>query len=156
MTKELVLNQQSIAIADPTFGGAVGDNGLLIGVRRFVALKLGVTLREGETFKELKARLTPEQIPLCKPLSKEFDGHRVEFYTASKKMAALAAADPSMRAETRIVTGKNGIIGVNVKHRFEKASSPTGATARAVAAERRVKELEAQMASIIAKLGLTA
>ena len=147
-TQALTIAGQQVTIADRTFGGAVNDKGVLKGARIYIAEQAGLDPDAHKEMKDLRLALGNDRV---KALGKDYDQKRDSFYGSGKKLAALAAADPSMRCETRVAVGKNGVIGFNTKFRFAKEN------AAAKSKNERIAELERKLeaaAAVIAKLGL--
>lgn len=154
------LNGQPIEMEDRT--KAIVKNGRKISIVEFAADRWGASLREhkkvnsnGNTvnpsLKELGEALgaTKEDI---KGIRKQYDRCRESFYQDSAKINALAAADPSLRKESRVDFNKDGkFVGVTTRYRVDHKSAATraeAAEARAAKAEARLAELEAMMAAL--------
>ncbi|MEO7099070.1 MAG: hypothetical protein ABI162_06890 [Luteolibacter sp.] len=112
------------------FADALTESGTLVGIRHFVAAKHGLSLAsvKGKTFKEIKEIVGDTKA--VKEWSSEYDVKRQQFYSASKQIDALSAADPNMRSEVRLALGKDGnVIGFNKKSRFVKLATGSKALA---------------------------
>lgn len=147
---------QQIGLSD-AITRVLSPNGSLLGFRRYLAAKHGIATEqkdgkltfseiEGKTTKEVKAMIvaaggTDAQIKVS---NGEYDAGRTAFYDFSTKATALIGADSTLRKDVRMVNGKKGLIGFNVKARYVKAS--TGSSSK-------VAELEAKVARLTALLG---
>jgi hypothetical protein len=132
------------------FDGAVTDKGQLSGSRKFIASKLGLNVPKGTKAKEFKAMIQAQGLSEnAKALSKEYDSHRREYYRSVNTFNGALAADPRFRKTMKLWHNKAGDVCVNVAYRKEPQLAISAQT-RADNAERKIAELEAKLAAVLA------
>lgn len=150
----VVVNNQQLALQ--SFLPILSATGSLLGPRRFIAKQFGFCVAKGDNgnldwseIKDMNTKEVREKIVSAGLATKEqvseaitsYNEQKERFYTESTKATALIGADQSLRKEVRMVQGKKGLIGFNVKARFVKSTS-SNATRDA-----RIAELEKELAA---------
>jgi hypothetical protein len=150
---QLVVSGQNLVL--PDLGHAVNDKYSLVGARRFVAAKAGLTEAEIEkkTMKEVKDLCVAAGIDEAeiKAWRAEYDSIEKSYRKFSRQATALFSSDPAFRQAWKPnFNAKGQFIGATTTFRKERSLSQS-ANVRLEQAEARVKQLEA----LIAKLGAT-
>lgn len=112
--KALVLGTQSIPL-DAAVANVLNEKGALTKASAYLCEKAGVSPIKGEKMKDLKVRIGADK---AKGILATFNANKLAFHVWSAKVDALSAADPTMRKTVRVVSGKHGVIGINVQKRF--------------------------------------
>ena len=132
-------------VSTDNFGGIRNEKGVLLGTRRYIAAKAGLT---DEQIKELKTSDVKALIKskghsdeIIKGWMTEYETNRVKFFADSRSVTAMLAADPNLRVELRKTVNKKGI-ATGAIARFRKETK-TGATKDA-----KIAALEALVAKL--------
>jgi hypothetical protein len=135
-TKQIVVAGQQIALNSRD--GALNDKGTLVGARRFMAAKAGLTddLKEMKTSEvvaliESRGLATKDQ---CKVWDKEYKAHRNAHFAASSQIGGLFIASPEWRKSFKpAYNAKGEFIGGNLSIRRERSSTASLASQLAAA-----------------------
>lgn len=128
------------------FGGIRNAKGVLLGTRRYIAAKAGLT---DEQIKELKTAEVKALIKgkghsddVIKGWMTDYETNRTNFFADSRTVTAMLAADPNLRVELRKTVNKAGV-ATGAIARFRKETK-SGATKDA-----KIAALEAQVAKLL-------
>ena len=114
-----------------------------------IAANLTEAQSKGKKLAELKKLVTKEK---AKAILDTFNAAKGAFHVWSHKVAALAAADGTMRHNVRVVKGAQGnVIGINTKSRFVKNDPMlTAAHSEIAVLKLQIAEMRAAMQPVIA------
>lgn len=136
-----IVNGQEVSL--PSFDGILSKRGTPMGARKWVGARFGVEVVKGMKMPDVKAAAiaagkTEDEFKLAR---KEYDKQTALFYTQSRAVNALYAADPNHRQAVRLT--KTG--AVTTYRKLAAGTAKIGATARI-----------AQLEALLAKAGITA